>query len=133
MSLERLGPFTILVRNCILNILLSLTAVVLNSVTIHAIGKTSATRLPRTLRILLLSMALSDLWVGLIAQPFIVVLHFDWFLEKPNQTTAKGVEALAVIAAPSIYALMLNIMALITDRFLGVHLHLRYEGIVTVK
>ena len=133
MSSERFGLFAAVVPNCILNILFSLTTVALNSVTIHAIRKTSATRLPRTLRIFLLSLALSDLGVGLIAQPFIVVLHFDWLLEKPYQTTAKYVDAFGIMAGLSIYASMLNVMALTTDRFLGVHLHLRYEEIVTVK
>ena len=123
----------VVVLNCVLNILFSLSAIALNSVTIHAIRKTSAARLPRILRMFLLSLALSDLGVGLIAQPFIVVLHLDWLLEKPYQTTAKDVDAFGIMAGLSIYASMLNVMALTTDRFLGVHLHLRHEEIATVK
>ena len=61
------------------------------------------------------------------------MLHFDWLLEKPCQTTATDVHTFGIMAGLSIYASMLNVMALTTDRFLGVHLHLRCEEIVTGK
>ena len=50
---------------CVLNALFALTAVVLNSVTIHAIRKTSSASLSKNLRVLLLNLAFSDLcWIG---------------------------------------------------------------------
>ena len=54
---------------CVLNAFLALSAVVLNSVTIHAIRKTSSASLPKNLRVLLLNLAFSDLSVGLVVQP----------------------------------------------------------------
>ncbi len=48
--------------NCTFNSFLSYTAIVLNIVAIHAIRKTSS--LPKPLKTLLLSLAVSDLGVG---------------------------------------------------------------------
>ena len=56
------------IANCVFNSFLSYTAIMLNIVTIHAIRKTSS--LPKTLKTLLLSLAVSDVCVGLLVQPF---------------------------------------------------------------
>ena len=58
---------------CVLNAFFALTAVVLNSVTIHAIRKMSSASLPKNLRVLLLNLVFSDLSVGLVAQPFYII------------------------------------------------------------
>ena len=58
------------IANCVFNAFLSYTAVMLNCVTIHAIRKTSL--LPKPLKTLLLSLAVSDLGVGLIVQPLYI-------------------------------------------------------------
>ena len=56
------------IANCVFNSFLSYTAIMLNIVTIHAIRKTSS--LPKTLKTLLVSLAVSDVGVGLLAKPF---------------------------------------------------------------
>ena len=56
------------IANCVLNAFLTITAIILNSITIHAIQKTPS--LPKPLKTLLLSLAVSDLGVGLVVQPF---------------------------------------------------------------
>ena len=56
------------IANCVFNSFLSYAAIMLNIVTIHAITKTSS--LPKTLKTLLLSLAVSDVGVGLLVQPF---------------------------------------------------------------
>ena len=56
------------ISNCVLNSLLSHLAIMLNIVTIYAIRKTLS--LPKTLKTLLLSLAVSDVGVGLLVQPF---------------------------------------------------------------
>ena len=58
---------------CVLNVFFALTAVVLNSVTIHAIRKMPSATLPKTLRVLLLNLGFSDLSVGLVVQPFYII------------------------------------------------------------
>ena len=60
----------VLVANCVLNSFLSYTTIILNIVTIHAIRKTAL--LPKPLRTLLLSLAASDVGVGLLAQPLYI-------------------------------------------------------------
>ena len=56
------------IANCVFNSFLSYTAIVLNIATIHAIPKTAS--MPKTLKTLLLSLAVSDVGVGLLVQPF---------------------------------------------------------------
>lgn len=53
--------------NVVFTVLLSYTAIALNIVTIHAVRKTLS--LSKPLKSLLLSLAVSDLGVGLLAQP----------------------------------------------------------------
>ena len=56
-----------LVANCVFNSFLCYANIILNIVTIHAIRKTAL--LPKPLKTLLLSLAASDVGVGLLAQP----------------------------------------------------------------
>ena len=53
------------VVNCVINALSSCTAIMLNILAIHAMRKTLS--LPKPLKALLLSLAVSDLAVGLVA------------------------------------------------------------------
>ena len=55
------------IANCVFNNFLSYTAIMLNIVTIHAIREASS--LSKTLKTLLLSLAVSDLGVGLLGRP----------------------------------------------------------------
>ena len=64
------GLYTTLVVNSVINAILSFTAIVLNIITIQALRKTSL--LSKTLKTLLLSLAISDVGVGLVAQPLFV-------------------------------------------------------------
>ena len=107
--------------NVVLNVFSALTAIVFNSITIQAIRKTSS--LPNPLKILLLSLAFSDLAVGLVAQPLWIVT-----LSREEDT-----EVLCIIQSALANASFLGIMALNVDRFLAVHLHLRYRELVTYK
>ena len=62
--------YSTVIANCVFNGFLSYIAIMLNVVTIHAIRKTSS--LPKTLRTLILSLAVSDVFVGLMIQPFYI-------------------------------------------------------------
>ena len=66
------GVHLTLVVNCVFNAFLCLTTIVLNIITIQALRKTSS--LPKTLKTLLLSLAVSDLGVGLLVQPLYVAI-----------------------------------------------------------
>ena len=110
--------------NCVFNACTAYTAIMLNILTIHAVRKTSS--LPKPLRPLLLSLAVSDLGVGLFAQPLYIALMI--------RPTANSTEiALNIVGLTFFFASFLTVVALTVDRFLAVHLHLRYQELVTHK
>ncbi|XP_078347767.1 adenosine receptor A2a-like [Oculina patagonica] len=117
------------VANCVLNNFLCYTAIMLNIVTIHAIRKTSS--LPKSLKTLLLSLAVSDVGVGLFVQPFYISLLIKWSQQSiPSCTTYKVFLNLAfLLGAASFF----GVVAVSVDRFLAIHLHLRYQELVTHK
>ena len=108
----------------ILNIFSSYTAVTLNIITIHVLRKISS--LPKPVRILLLSLAVSDLAVGLIVQPLTIAR-----LAAQNTDTFQFDKTSEVFGICFTAASFLNITALGADRFLAIHLHLRYQELVT--
>ena len=117
------------ITNCVLNSLLSHPAIMLNIVTIYAIRKTST--LPQTLKTLLLSLAVSDVGVGLLVQPFytsLLVRSLQQNIPSCNTYNVFGI-ILGLFSAAS----FLGVVAVSVDRFLAVHLHLRYQELVTHK
>ena len=71
------------------NAFLSFTAIVLNIITMQALRKTSS--LPKTLKTLLLSLAVSDLGVGLLVQPLYVAILVMKIKQNTNSTAYKAV------------------------------------------
>jgi len=72
------------------------TAIMLNIVTIHAIRKTSS--LPETLKTLLLSLAVSDVGVGLLIQPFYISLLVKELQQNTSDcSTDKAFETMVVV------------------------------------
>ena len=59
-----------LVLNCVVNSFVSYATVMLNIVLIVALRRTSS--LPKTLKVLILSVAVSDISVGLLVQPLYI-------------------------------------------------------------
>ena len=114
--------------NCVFNSLLTITAIIFNSVTIQALRKTSS--LPKPLKTLLLSLAVSDLGVGLLVEPFYMGLLVKW-LQRDNSTAT--CTTFYLIMGLFSCASFEGVMALCVDRFLAIHLHLRYQELVTLK
>ena len=115
------------ITNCVLNIFLSYTAFMLNVVTIYAIHKTST--MPNTLKTLLLSLACSDVAVGLFSQPLYTFFLINWLrLDNPS-CNAKQVRTILNTLFSG--ASFLGVVAVSVDRFLAVHLHLRYQELVS--
>ena len=101
----------------------------LNVVTIHAIRKTSS--LAKTLKTLLLSLV-SDAGVGLLFQPFYTSILVNWLQQRiPNCSYLRSV--FAIIGDFFILASCFGVVAVSVDRFLAIHLHLRYQELVTHK
>ena len=115
------------IANCVFNIFLSYTAFMFNIVTIYVIHKTST--MPNTLKTLLLSLACSDVAVGLFSQPLYTVFLINWLrLDNPgcNTQQVRTISSNLFSAAS-----FLGVVAVSVDRFLAVHLHLRYQEVVT--
>lgn len=118
------------IANCAINVLLSYTAITLNTITILALRKTS---LSSPLKTLLLSLAVSDLGVGLLVQPLYVA---SFVMESEGNSPASYyfvIKSYDMIVVFLCVASFLGVTALSVDRFLAIHLHLRYQAIVTHK
>ena len=117
------------IANCVFNSFLSYTAVMLNIATIHAVRKTSS--LPKTLKTLLLSLAVSDVGVGLLVQPFYASFFIKWLHENNPGCSTHSVFYFVghIFSSASFF----GVMAVSVDRFLAIHLHLRYQELVTHK
>jgi len=121
--------YSMYVSNIALNSFLCYTAIMLNIVTIHAIRKTPS--LPKTLKTLLLSLAVSDVAVGLVIQPFYISLLVTWLQE--NYPACRTYMAFDITMGFFSRASFYNVVAITIDRFLAIHLHLRYHETVTYK
>ena len=117
------------VANCVFNNFLTYSTIMLNIVTIFAIRKTST--LPKTLKTLLLSLAVSDVGVGLFVQPFYTSLLVNWL--QQNNPSCYTYRIFQIFANLFSVASFLGVVAVSVDRFLVVHLHLRYQELVTHK
>ena len=122
---------TVLITGSSFSAFLSVTAIIFNIVAILAVRRTLS--LPKNFKILLLNMAVADAGVGLISQPFNLALlitdiesHHLKYLPQIKKVYESTTSLLCV-------ASFLSVTALAADRFLAVHLHLRYEELVTNK
>ena len=118
---------------CILNANFSYTATTLNIVAICTIMKTSS--LSRNFKTLLLSLAVSDLGIGLLAQPISVAyLAMDSTQANETNKTYSVIYIMTLIPVNLfLFASLFSVTALCADRFLAIHLHLRYQELVTYK
>ena len=99
----------------------------LNIVTIYAIHKTSA--MAKTLKTLLLSLAFSDVAVGLFSKAIYTFFLVKWLqLENINCNTYQVLNISGYLFSTASF---LGVVAVSVDRFLAVHLHLRYQELVT--
>ena len=123
---------TLLVTNCVFNAFFSFTAITLNIITIIALKKPLT--IPRAVKILLLSLAVSDLGVGLLVQP-LYITRLVMMIKENTQTRYFDITLNSFYATGTFlsYATFFGVVALTADRFLALHLHLRYQELVTHK
>ena len=118
---------------CLLNAFLSYTVTMLNIVTIHAIRKTPS--LSTNLKTLLLSLAVSDLGVGLVVQPLYVANLI--MASKLNNETSKTYNAIHIVylilVNLFIFAALFLVIVLCAERFIAIHYCFRYQELVTHK
>ena len=116
--------------NCILNIPFSLIATMGNALLMAAIWKTPS--LHTASNILLFGLALSDFAVGSILQPVFVAYRLAKILHKPGLYCATAI--MHRILSPLLVGVSLSTLTTVSlDRYMALHLHLRYEGVVTCR
>lgn len=116
---------TTIVINCVCSIL----TCVLNFLVILCFIKTSTIRTPSN--ILILCLAITDFAVGALVQPAFCATLLSPLIHSTSLVT---VERFYIISSNGIIAISFLIITVITiDRFLAIHLHLRYQEIVTTK
>ena len=119
-----------IIANIVFNGCLCYSTTMLNISTIHALRKTST--LSNTLKTLLLSLAVSDLGVGLLGQSLYIALHAEML--RCNSTHLPILVGLAGLVLNILFlSSFFSIVALSVERFLAVQKPLRYEEIVTKK
>ena len=115
------------IAGCVFNIFLSYITIMFNIITIHAMRKTSS--LPMPLKTLLLSLATSDLGIGLLCQPFAITLVIKWL--QQNNPSCTTYTIFIIILTLLTFASFFGVMVISIDRFMAIHLHLRYQQLVT--
>ncbi|XP_022809189.1 adenosine receptor A3-like [Stylophora pistillata] len=117
---------------CVFYFAFSPVAIVGNVLAIRAIFK--AVSLPPTFKKLLLSLAVSDLAVGLFLQPIygaIIALHLS---KRSSQFLCPTVLTIQLFFTFLVAgASFMTVTAIALDRLLAVYLHLRYQELVTPK
>ena len=116
------NPETVIIINCILNAPLMLISILGNALVLAAIIRTPSIRSTPHM-IMLCSLAVSDLLVGLIAQPIYIAetLTEDLFVKHAG----------AMMGSFLIVVSLMTITAITVDRFLALHYHMRYATLVT--
>ena len=127
---QAVGTSTGLILSCIVLVLTSVSAAVSNLLVLVSIWRTPSLRSPSN--VLIFSLAVSDLGVGLIAEPIYVV----YFLARHSGSAR--VFCVAAVAwrftgALLISASLLTLTAISIDMYLALYLHLRYQELVTVE
>lgn len=113
-----------------LNSISSITAVAGNAMVILVVWKTPSLHMPSN--VFLCCLAISDLTVGLIAQPCFVIHKIGELIQNHRMycTTRILAESLGYITAGTSVLIMTGIAI---ERYLALYLHLRYKEIITTK
>ena len=124
-----------LIINVVVNFFSCYTTIVLNILNIvlkFALRRTSS--LPKTLKALILSLTISDLSTGLVAQPLYIADMIMQIPETDDQETYKDIDrALRLTGRTLGYASFFGVTTISVDRFLAIHLHLKHQELLTYQ
>ena len=118
------------IANCVVNILLATAASLENLLILIAIWRTSTLHTPSY--VLLFCLVLSDLGVGLVAQPLVVIYTIAKIQRLVSMACVTGV-AVALLGTYLCSISLFSITAVSIDRYLALYLHLRYKQLITNK
>ena len=121
-----------LIINVAVNFISCYTTIMSNIVLIFALRRSSS--LPKTLKALILSVAISDLGIGLAVQPLYIARMIMKIQQTDDQETSKDIDrALRPIGRTLGYASFFGVTAISVDRFLAIHLHLKHQELLTYQ
>ena len=121
-----------LIINVVVNSFSCYTTIMLNIVLIFALRRSSS--LPKTLKALILSVAVSDLGIGLVVQPLYIARMIMQIQQTDDQETYKDIDrALHPIGRTLGYASFFGVTTISVDRFLAIHLHLKHQELLTYQ
>ena len=112
-----------------LNIFLSFTALLGNSIILVALKECS---LHPASRLLFICLACTDLLVGVLLEPFNVV-HLFWFMQGNQQLCSRMLVTNYIIGVILFGVSISTLTAISVDRLLALLLKLRYRQVVTLK
>lgn len=121
--------YSIIIFNIAASAFLCYTTTMMNIVTIHALVKTPLQ--PKPLKTLLLSLAFSDLFLGVLGDPLqIAYLVGRLRCKLPNHATDI---ASNVVVSVLFLSSLSSIVVISADRFIAIQMPLRYKDVVTRK
>ena len=125
-------PFkTAFIFNAVLNVPFSVTTTLANALVIISIWRSFPLWTPANM--LLMSLAMSDLGVGLLFQP-IYIARLILFAERGvGQITCMMSVAVSVTASIFSCVSFGTVTAISLERYLSLRFHLRYEDVITLK
>ena len=121
---------TLLIYLSVINILLSVTAFMGNLLILVALGKESPLHPPS--KLLLRSLATTDLFVGVVAEPLVVIYWMS--VLKQNWNFCRYAQSAVYLAGHVLCSVsLLTLTTIAVERLLALILSLRYAQVVTVK
>ena len=114
----------------VINAVLALVSSCNNFVVIYTIGRTPSIQVPSN--ILVMGLAISDFAVGVFVQPaYCIFKYFDMKRSASLFCTFFSIYIYSIWTFATVS--LLTLTAITADRFLAVHLHLRYQELVTTR
>ena len=123
--------YALFITMCVLNAVFSVTAVAGNLLLLLALRKT--TSLPVTSRILLQSLAFSDLAVGLLVHPLYILILVQVLQNYACNNIHGTLTAFFLISSVLSAVSFVTVTSVGVDRFLAISLHLRYHELITPR
>ena len=120
---HKIGVETVVIANCILNAPLMLLSIIGIALVLVTILRTPSLRSPSV--IFLCSLAVSDLLVGLVAQPVYIAAEIA--------RTVRYFQAADTVGFAGCGVSLATMTAITVDRFLALHYHLQYPNLMTTS
>ena len=114
----------------IINATIAVVSAIVNVLVIYTISRTASLRTPSN--ILILGLSISDLCSSVVSQPLFCASLYSGSTRQESLYCKVGMtfESCVWMLGPVSF---LTLTAITADRFLAVHLHLRYQELVTTK